>query len=192
MVLLGRTWPINPRSPRHEACCWRWRLIADAWRHTLTPTQRAGWQAWAAAVSWPNKRLGPRVVPGINGFFSVNMIRLICSLALRAAPPASAGLAVVTQPTWARADPMISATISLADPWVSQDGACGTLSLDAPRGVTQAARGTSGLQLGYMLGSSTSPPPATSTYTSPWPLTATCQPWGTLRVVDGAGRPSVL
>lgn len=191
-VLMGRTHPGTSRLGRQHAGALLLAGIMHRWRHTLTDSQRAAWGEWTSPIAWPNRRRGTVTQPGVNGYAAVNMLRAAAQLSPRDDAPDADGLAEVHQPAYSQSGNEIHVLVVSTDPWYSQDDACAVVNIESPRMLTQAARGVQGAHLGYLHGSSSGGPVNPNTWLCIWPLTGANQPWVSIRVVDGHGRPSVL
>lgn len=70
----ARTKPVNPRSPQQQICRSIISFLTERWHDTLTPTQRAAWETYAAAVTVKNK-LGETIhLTGFNMFVRYNSL----------------------------------------------------------------------------------------------------------------------
>ena len=76
----NRTKPVNPNSTRQTTVRSGFAAAVDAWTNTLTDTQRAEWNLYAANVPWLNKAGQSMRMTGQNAFIRFYSFYQSCGL----------------------------------------------------------------------------------------------------------------
>jgi len=137
MYTRARSIPTNPQSQYQQASREALATLSQAWSQTLTPTQRAGWAAYAAAVSKTGILGDPIFITGFNWYVACNAPRLRQLFARIDAPPTDFTLTSLTGPTLAaeEGDAFTTLAFDNGDEWATTSG--GYLFISVARALSQ-------------------------------------------------------
>lgn len=188
----NRSVPIQPGGQLQQATRQAISLLSSRWRGVLTPGQRDGWDAYAAATPIPNSLGDPRNVGGLGMYVRGNAIRVQAGLPLVDNGPTSGfpQIGLVFASSFAAGVLIVEFDDAL--PWVDEDGS--HLVVFASRPVSQAVNFFKGpyRRAGIIDGDSTTAP--TSPQNINYPFGQSVQPGSRIFtravVIDAAGRQS--
>ncbi len=125
----NRTIPINPGSARQQTVRFGMAQLVTRWVETLTDTQRASWETYAANVFLPNPMGQPRDVGGIGMYVRSNLPRITnlgAPLAIVDDAPTIFDLGTFTEPAADSVDAAadtVDWSFSITDDWATEVGA---------------------------------------------------------------------
>lgn len=166
--------PVNPSTPFQATIRQAQQFLTAQWIETLTPSQRAGWDAYAAIVGLPAGGAGDLTfVTGQNMYVRSNVIRIQAGLDHVDDPPTVYDLATFTEPTSftpSEAAQTADLVFNTDDTWVTEDGAFMAVFVSRPQNVTKNFfKGPYRLSA-TILGDATTPPTSPATITCPFPF----------------------
>lgn len=112
MYMRNRSTVVNPNTPRQVAVRDFFTVAAQYWSNTLTPAQRAGWNAYGNAVVVTNPLGEQRKNSGFNWFLAVNTMRQAAGLAILAAPPTNFTVGPSIVPAFTCTNGSVTLTVS--------------------------------------------------------------------------------
>lgn len=121
-----RAIPINPNTIFQQAVRGFMATLTSLWTDLLTVAERAAWDLYALNVPIPNRLGDPRNVGGLGMYIRSNVPRLQVGLARVDAAPIIFDLGPFTNPTFdtfVAAVDTFNVNFTVADAWVSEDGA---------------------------------------------------------------------
>jgi hypothetical protein len=125
MYLRARSMPTNPASPLQAIIRGIMNQCSQAWVETLTPSERLGWETYAANVPLIDKLGESRPISGIAMFNRCNAVRLQTGGGIIKTAPTIFDLGTYTPPTLAAnaADDDLEVTFTATDEWALEAGA---------------------------------------------------------------------
>lgn len=169
LALGSRSLPPDPLTARQLSDRPLLRTITDAWRNTLTPTQRSNWNGWASASPWATWYGRPAHLRGVNAYAAHNLPRLNASIARMDDAPQFAGPS--TAPTETVSVLPTGDLLVHVDPlsdWPAEDGAALVVSVSSYSSPTRSLPRPRMASAGAIEGSSLSPPSGTVTLANPF------------------------
>ena len=112
MYMRNRSTVVNPNTLRQVAVRDFFTVAAQYWSNTLTPAQRAGWNAYGNTVIVTNPLGEQRKNSGFNWFIAVNTMRQAAGLAILAAAPTNFPVGPSIVPTFACVNGSPNLTVS--------------------------------------------------------------------------------
>ncbi len=184
--------PANPDTPRQQRIRARFRDISQQWGGTLTKSQRAGWDGYAANVPVPSVPGRRHYLTGQQMFIRCNMARRQpVSLSIRNAPTvfSHGDFSTPTVETIQFVD-LILVLFTGDDAWMDEEGAF--MLIQVSDGQTDGTNFFAGpfKFAGSIAGSSTAPPVAGDTLFDPFVPHALGPRWARVRVSRADGRLS--
>lgn len=171
----NRSIPVNPNTAQQQAVKSLFSGAQARWGNTLTPAQRAAWDAYALATPITN-RIGVAVNVGGKGMYTRgNVPRIQGGLTTVNGAPTGAGLPALTLPgiTSVTASTGIAVlTFTNTDAWATATG--GALLIYASRGQSPTINSFKGPYrlAGTILGNTSTPPTSPHNVTLPFPVVA--------------------
>jgi hypothetical protein len=190
-----RTVPVNPNSIRQSAARLNIVYLSEQWREApLTPTQRAAWATYAAAVAWTNA-LGESIkLSGFNHYVRSNAARIHAGLARVDEAPTTLSLppgpSVFSVNAYASTQKLYVG-FDDADLWAIEVGGALKVEVGQPQNSGRNFFGGPFRATGAVLGA-VSPPTSPAQLTSAFTLVATQQIWVRARVLRADGRCSSM
>lgn len=126
-----RAIPVNPNTIFQQAVRGFLATLTSLWNDLLTTAERAAWDLYATNVLIPNRLGDPRNIGGLGQYVRSNVPRLQVGLTRVDDAPIIFDLGPFTNPTF---DTFVAATdvfnvnFTVADAWVSEDGAAMLIS----------------------------------------------------------------
>lgn len=184
--------PNDPKTTRQLQRRARFRLISQQWAGTLTAAQRAGWDAYAAAVTVPSRSGGRRHITGRLMFIRNNMPRPNpVAFTVRDAP--------VAQSHGVYTLPVINKTIipdedrvrfTSADAWTGETGSFLVVQTSDTFPVTVNFFAKPWRFAGVVQGNDTVPPLNPQTVIDGWTPAPIAHKWARVRLARADGRLS--
>lgn len=174
MYTRARAVPTNPNTPAQQDVKAKLSNLAQVWSNVLTPVQRSGWEAYAAAVPVLDSLGEERPISGNAMFVRCNMARLVAGLNYISIPPTTMTMAGLTPPTIISAtgsSGVLSIGITNSDAWANTVN--GQLFVFVSQPQSQGVNFFKGpfRYAGRVPGAAT-PPTSPQAITSPFPFVA--------------------
>jgi hypothetical protein len=121
-----RSWvrPSNPNTSAQQGVRATLRDLATAWSGTLSAANRAGWNAYAATLSFTSKLGTIYMISGFDAYVMCNGARIVAGLSRIDAPPAVGGFDSFTSvvPTFDVSSHNYSIAYTNTDEWANEVG----------------------------------------------------------------------
>lgn len=190
--LRNRTTPTDPNTALQQSARRRWARVADRWRRVLSAEQRAAWNAYAAQLRLPSRRVREQVLNGQQLFQRFNYARFDTALGIinnaptiKLMPPAVAAVG----------NNLAGAGVGLysfdnTGEWATEDGAALLLYISKPfnPGVRFCKGPFRFAEAKY--GNSGGPPASPDPFIDPWGTPGTSNRWAKTRITRADGRCS--
>lgn len=118
-----RSLPTNPNSPQQQEVRAAMGQLASLWNDTLTPTQRATWDVWAANTPFTNSLGDTIFINGMAAYARANIPRIQVGLPRvdAASPPFNFGDFTTPSFSLVAATGVLSVTFDNSDVWANED-----------------------------------------------------------------------
>ncbi|MBW2674121.1 MAG: hypothetical protein JRD89_12020 [Deltaproteobacteria bacterium] len=134
-----RNWvvPANPDTSAQQGTRATLSQLATAWGDTLTSSQRAAWEAYAATLEFTSKLGTPYTISGFNAYCAGNGARMVAGLSRIDDGPTTAGFDTFTAvvPVWDASDEEIQIAYTNTDGWAGEVGGALTVR-KCPLGIS--------------------------------------------------------
>lgn len=189
----ARTKPANPSSARQQLVRGTIAYLTEYWFQTLTPAQRAAWDAYAAAVKVKN-RLGESVnISGFNHFIRSNSLLHRDGQTIVASGPTELSIPdqdVTFAIAISEATQLISVTFDNGLDWANEDGGFMFVFGGTPQPITRNFFGGPWRFADTIDGVALTPPSSPATVTAPFQCTEGQKVWAYARILRADGRVS--
>jgi len=191
MYLRARSVPTNPGTSFQAVLRAYMASLTAAWNDTLTPVQRAKWDAYAEAVPLPDSLGEPRNVGGIGMYVRSNVPRLQAALARVDEAPTTYNLGDFSAPSFG-AISAAAGTAALAfteeDVWCDEDGSAMLVAISRPQNPGINYFKGPYRYAGLIAGSVATPPTTPASLTLPFAVAEGQKVFGQIRVTRADGR----
>jgi hypothetical protein len=188
-----RSVPVNPQSSAQQLVRGFLSSLAPRWSNTLTDTQRAEWDNYAANVLVTD-RIGQEIqLSGVNWYVAGNALRLRAGYSPVDDGPATLALAELTEPSVSNISAG-SATMDIAfddtDTWANEDEGTLLVFMSRPTSPGRSAPVGGFQYAGQIDGDGTTPPTSPVSIPTPFPLSAGQRVFVRMIAVSADGRKS--
>lgn len=187
LYLRSRAIPVNSSTAAQNAVRNAIAVLAPYWSNTLTPTQRAQWNDYAAVVKTTNTLGSDIYLSGFNWFVATNALRIQAPRPIVPTAPSLLSLATLTLPgitSLTASTGVAIVTFTNTDIWAS--GGTGMLMMYGSRPVATGVNFFKGpyRYVGAIFGATIPPTSPQNMPAWPFPLTAGQKVFGYFRAVN--------
>lgn len=125
MYMRNRAVPVNPSSSFQTTVRGALATLVARWSSVLTPTQRSGWDTWAANTPQTDSLGNPVTITGQNAYIKMNTLRIQTGLSVVDVAPIIFANAVLTPPgivSATAATEALSISFTNTDAWATAVG----------------------------------------------------------------------